>query len=198
MEKEATNLQTWIGIILFLFFAITLVTSLVMWSLRNGISPMPSSPKAKKAILSMIPEKSPGTIYELGCGWGSLLIPLAKQHAECHIIGFETSFIPYWFCRLRLAFLRLPNVNVQRQDFYFTSLEGASLVVCYLYPEAMRKLKYKFLAELDPKALIISNTFAIQEWIPKKVIVLNDLYHSKIYLYQLPELLNDFQANSAT
>ena len=56
--------------------------------------------------------------------------------------------------------------------------------VCYLYPGAMRQLKEKFIKELKPGTMIISNTFAIPGWIPQQVWEVNDLYKTKIYRYE--------------
>jgi hypothetical protein len=52
-----------------------------------------------------------------------------------------------------------------------------------LYPEAMKRLRYKFEEELKPGALVISNTFAVPGWQSMSVIELEDLYRSKIYKY---------------
>ncbi len=58
------------------------------------------------------------------------------------------------------------------------------MVVCYLYPGAMRKLKDKFEQELAPGTLVVSNTFSISGWKPINVIDTHDLYNTHIYLYE--------------
>ena len=134
-------------------------------------------------MLAFLPDTE-GPIYELGSGWGHLLWLLAKRYPKASIIGIESSFIPYLFSRLLFSIFPKKNLVIKKVNFYKTNLSDASLVVCYLYPGAMTKLKKKFKTELKPGTFVISNTFAIPNWKPEKEIVLDDLYSSKIYLYR--------------
>lgn len=174
-----------IFIIILLVLILAIGVSIVVWSIKNGISPMPTSPKVKSSLLSILPEKFEGTIYELGSGWGTLIVPLAKKFPNCRIVGFETSPFPFWFSRLWLKMLGLPNVHLMRKDFFSVNLSDASLVVCYLYPGAMKRLKGKLEAELQPGTLVVSNTFAIPGWSSEKMLEADDIYRSKIYLYKM-------------
>ena len=70
--------------------------------------------------------------------------------------------------------------------FQTTSLDGAEVIVCYLFPEGMRSLKDKFEEELKPNTLIISNTFRLAGWEPEEVITLNDIHQTPIYCYRVP------------
>jgi trans-aconitate methyltransferase len=165
-----------------------IVASLVFWTVKNGISPMPTAPRAKHAIISVLPAVN-GSVYELGSGWGTLVFPLADHYPNCQVTGIESSPIPYWVSRLQQLFYSYPNLAIERADFFHYDLSGAQLIVCYLYPEAMRQLKYKFQKELQPGAWVVSNTFAIPGWIPEKVVTLDDLYHTKVYLYHLDSVV---------
>ena len=144
---------------------------------------MPSSLKAKRCLLSALPQPLHGKIYELGTGWGTLLFPLARQYPDCQVVGFETSPIPYLVSRIRQLYCRLPNVVLERRDFFSVLYGDADLIVCYLYPGAMRKLQVKFDRELKPGTWVVSNTFALPGWTPVSVIEVRDLYYSKIYVY---------------
>jgi len=145
---------------------------------------MPSSHKAKQAILSLLPDEFQGNIYELGSGWGTLLVHLAMKFPDSQVLGFETSPLPYYLSKLRLQGKNNSNVSVVKLDFFSMPLGEADLIVCYLYPGAMSRLKSKFETELKPGTLIVSNTFAIPGWTPEKVIEVNDLYKTKVYLYR--------------
>lgn len=175
------------GVAIFLFFSLIIggALSLVVWSVYNGISPMPTSPKAKECLFALLPQELQGKIYELGSGWGTLLFPLAVKYPSCEVIGYETSFLPYWVSIIWLWSFPHPRTRILRQDFFNVSLNDATLVVCYLYPKAMEKLKVKFENELKPGTFIISNTFGIPNWKPLVALDVCDLYHSKIYLYQI-------------
>ena len=136
---------------------------------------MPSSSQAKKAIYSLLPLEVEGTVYELGAGWGDILKELSTHYPR--VIGYELSPLPWAISALRTK-------KCLRKDFFEADLSDAGLIVCYLYPGAMRKLKEKFEKELKPGTLIISNTFQIPGWEPKQIINLRDLYRTPIYFYE--------------
>jgi Methyltransferase small domain len=160
-----------------------ILISIVIWSVRNGISPMPSSKRARAILLAAIPQRFSGTIYELGSGWGTLAVPLAYHFPESKVIALESSPFPYYFSKARCFFYLPKNLHFQRINFFSTNLSDANLVVCYLYPGAMQLLKKKLENELRPGAIVVSNTFAIHGWYPEKIFEINDLYKTKIYFY---------------
>jgi hypothetical protein len=187
-------MMIWIEIITLGILMLTLLL-IVMGSILTGISPMPSTAKAKRQLWTLLPSQIKGTVYELGAGWGTLAFPLAKHFSDHPIVAFERSPVPFLFCFLRHFIQRYPNLSLFYRDFFQTSLQDAGLVVCYLYPEAMRQLKSKFEKELQPGTWIISNTFAIPGWEPHQIISVSDLYHTKIYLYRVPNNLPDEEKN---
>lgn len=172
-------------IFLFLIFSMGLAISIVIWSIRNGIAPMPTSFKAKRALIQSLPPTVSGCVYELGAGWGTLLLPLAHRYPYSEVTGFETSPLPFFVTRCRLSLNRVTHAKVLRRNFYKADLSDAGLIVCYLYPGAMHKLKPKFEGELKKGTWVISNTFAIPGWKPLQVVEVSDLYRNKIYVYQV-------------
>lgn len=168
----------------FIAISIACVLSIVYRTLRNGISPMPSSRVATGEILQLAASTSPKKIYELGAGIGTLLLPLAQTNPIVTAIGYESSPIPFAISWTRIKIKGLPNAQIARQDFFEADLSDADLIVCYLYPKAMEKLRPKFERELKPGTYVISNTFSIPGWTPLKTIKTNDFYHTKIYLYK--------------
>jgi len=162
-------------------FIVWFLGSIVIWTLINGISPMPTSSKALLKIQEILPDVN-GPIYELGSGWGTLARMLSRKYTHQQVIGYETSFFPYWISRL---FCSQNNVTLERKNFFKVDLSKATLIVCYLYPGAMRQLKEKFTKELKPGTHIISNTFGIPGWIPKQVCEVDDIYKTKIYRYEI-------------
>lgn len=146
---------------------------------------MPSSVKAVKKILEIAPDQITGPIVELGSGWGTLAFPLASRYPDIQVIGYETSPFPFLFSKGRQILNPQPNLKFYRRDFYQDKFREPGLVVCYLYPGAMKILKSKLEEELRPGTWVISNTFAIPGWKPLKVCELEDMYKTKIYLYRV-------------
>ena len=102
------------------------------------------------------------------------------------MVAYELSPLPYAFSRLRQRLAPRPNLQLVREDFLRASFSGASAVVCYLYPGAMRRLAPKLSAELAPGTRILSHTFALRGWKPLRTLVVGDLYRTPIYLYEVP------------
>jgi hypothetical protein len=91
--------------------------------------------------------------------------------------------IPYVYSYILNKAFNSNRLVILRKNFYQASLTDANVVICYLYPEAMKRLRYKFEDELKPGTLVISNTFAVPGWQSMSVVELEDLYRSKIYKY---------------
>ena len=161
--------------LIFTLVLIATLVSIVWYTVKLGISPMPSSLKARRAVQELLPDVR-GPVYELGAGWGSLL-GIMGRYTDVRV--YELSPVPFAVAWLRAA----KNVKVVRRDFFEVDLGDAKLVVCYLYPGAMVKLREKFERELND-CWVISNTFAVPGWKPVKVIVLDDWYKTRVYLYK--------------
>lgn len=167
--------------------SVTLVIGFsIVWStLRLGISPMPSSKKAGDAIIKLAGETGSGPIFDLGSGWGSLLIPLSKRYPQRQVVGYEMSVMPWLIAVSLKHLLRLKNLEVYRGDFLRTDLSAGSVLICYLSPSSMTAVSEKLNAEGESAKFIISNTFALPSRQPEKTIRLNDFYKSPVYLYRL-------------
>jgi 16S rRNA A1518/A1519 N6-dimethyltransferase RsmA/KsgA/DIM1 with predicted DNA glycosylase/AP lyase activity len=146
---------------------------------------MPSSNKAYNTMMTLAEETGTGTIVDLGSGWGNFVIPMAMKCPQRQIIGYELSLLPWLISSSLKKILGLQNLTLYRQDFYQADLSKASVVVCYLFPEAMSKIKDKISNELHQLNFLISNTFALPSHKPCKVMKLDDFYHSPIFLYNI-------------
>jgi 16S rRNA A1518/A1519 N6-dimethyltransferase RsmA/KsgA/DIM1 with predicted DNA glycosylase/AP lyase activity len=166
-----------------------LIGGSIVWStLALGISPMPSSKKARKAMLQLVHETEMetgnGAIFELGSGWGNLLIPLAEAYPQRRIVGYELSFIPWLTTVVLKKILGLTNIQVLRQNFLHADLNSASIILCYLFPGGMQGIQNKLDSKTGKLEYLISNNFSLPSHKPSKIIELNDLYKSPIYSYK--------------
>lgn len=205
-----------IGILLItLFLAMTIVWT----TMHVGISPMPSSEKAYRAMLKLTQDTGDGPIYDLGSGWGTLVIRMAIKFPKRQIVGYELSLLPYLVSLSVKRLMRLENLNLYRQDFIMADLSGASVLLCYLYPDGMSKLALlidaqskdklsrstsshrqsnsKYLSSDTPHfhnrckpEFVISNNFALPSRKAEKEIRLDDLYRSPIFRYKLDHSIN--------
>jgi hypothetical protein len=134
-----------------LLIAFALGVSILVFQALTGVPPHSSSASEgadvvallKKAGLEKVGLEKVGTaeqavVYELGSGWGSLVIALARAFPDARIRGIEISPLPYWVSRLRTR--NLPNVHLHRGSFYDCDLTDARAVTCYLMTRPMPRL----------------------------------------------------------
>lgn len=168
-----------------LITAVFITGSLIYSSITLGISPMPTSNKAYNTMMKLVDETGTGSIIDLGSGWGNFVIRIAKNNPHRKVIGYELSLLPWITSTLIKKVLNLKNLTLYRQNFYNVNLSNSSVLVCYLYPEAMEKIKNKLLLEQTKVDFLISNNFALPSHQPYKIIRLDDFYKSPIYLYKI-------------
>lgn len=109
------------------------------------------------ALLKQASLKDDAIIYDLGCGWGALVMALALAFPHARIRGVEASPLPYWVARFRTR--GLPNVVLQRRNFYHCDLQDADAVTCYLMTKAMPRLGSFLDNSLKPRTPVVALTF---------------------------------------
>lgn len=175
----------WYVSMILIALVILIGTSIVWYTVRIGISPMPSSAKATAAMLQIMPPRVVGTIYEMGAGWGGMGIALARKYPDRAVVGYELSPIPARFAQIRARLFGVANIEFRRADFMAADLRDAGLVVCYLFPGGMKTLTSKLTKELADGTTVVSNTFRLPNWQADETITLSDIYKTPVYRYQL-------------
>ena len=155
---------------------------------RVGISPTPSSGKARDVMIELMADTGTGPVYDLGSGWGGLLIRLARKYPDRKIVGYEVSLVPWLVSVCFKKILGLGNLEIYRRNFLQADLSGADVLVCFLHTDGMRQLAQKLTAEEGFNGFLISNYFALPSCQPEVSMQINDLYQSPIYCYRLGEL----------
>lgn len=172
-----------------LALALLIIAIVFVPTLVTGSSPVPTSGKVRDTIIQVLPERLPGSsggvIYDLGSGWGGMAFALAKKYPDHQVMGLEVSPLPWCVARLHLLVHPHHNLKFQIADYNRRNLSDASLVLCYLLPEPMLKLRPKLEAELVPGALVVSNTFAFREWHALDDKMADDIYNSHVFLYEI-------------
>lgn len=165
-----------------LILCLMVLLSLTRWSLTLGITPTPTSPKVKASLLNALPETTQGTVYELGCGFGSLLKLLNQRYPDNPVIGIERSPLPNLVSKLRTTGRK--QLKVQKKNLFEYDLENAGLIVCYLHRAAMERLAKELPERLEKDCVIVSHTFRLPGWTAEKTLYARDLYRTPVYIYQ--------------
>lgn len=161
------------------------IVSVLWFTLKTGISPMPSSLQVRLVVQKASEQANDGSIVDLGSGWGTLLFAMAKQYPDRQLIGYELSWLPWAYSRIVVAVCRMQHVKIYRSSFLDADLSASSLLLCYLHPEGMQALQQKLSDDQHVHALLISSTFAFSDISPSHTIRVDDLYQTPVYLYQL-------------
>jgi hypothetical protein len=126
----------------------------------TGVPPMSSNAAEARDVITLLkraglPDRA--VIYDLGSGWGSLVVALAHAFPEADVRGIEISPLPYWVSRLRMRTLR--NVSLHRGDFHKCDLSDAQAVTCYLMIKPMPRLAGLLDRALAPGTPVVSLSF---------------------------------------
>jgi hypothetical protein len=143
-----------------LFVVASLCLSLVIFQLITGVPPMSSGASEAADVVALLKQASlpnHAIVYELGSGWGSLVIALATAFPDAQIRGIETSPLPYWVARFRTR--KMSNVVLKRANFHDCDLRDAHAVTCYLMIKPMPKLAALLDRMLAPGTPVVSLTF---------------------------------------
>ena len=126
----------------------------------TGVVPMSSNPAEAADVIALLKEAGlpeQAILYDLGCGWGMLVSALARAFPQARIRGVEISPFPYWIARLRTW--NLPNVHLQRGNFFDCDIRDADAVACYLMIRPMPKLAAFLDTTLKPGTPVVSLSF---------------------------------------
>lgn len=143
---------------------------------------VPSNTSALNNLLANVDLSDRKKFYELGSGDGKVISKIAQKYTDMECIGIEYNYTAYLLSLFRNLFLER-KVKYFRKDFFKVDLKDADVVFTYLFPDVMQKLHEKFKKELKPGAIVISNTFAINDMEPISVYK-GKGYLNTIYIYK--------------
>lgn len=174
--------------LLFFLLLIAILSFLWIFSIYFGLfsaAPwVPVSKKDLKRVLLLAALKNGDILYDLGSGDGRAIIK-AVQNYQIRAVGFELSILLYLWAKLNIWILGLnKQAKVKFRNFFKEDLGQADVIICFLMPKAMGKLRDKFEKELRPGVRIVSYSFSVPGWQPVKID--RPAPRDKpIYLYQM-------------
>jgi 16S rRNA A1518/A1519 N6-dimethyltransferase RsmA/KsgA/DIM1 with predicted DNA glycosylase/AP lyase activity len=144
-------------VLLFLIFVYTM-----FWPPDSPWAPWwRTNEKTANAICKLAKINKNDVVYDLGCGDG-VLVNVAAKKFGAKAVGIEIDLSRYIFARIRTSLNGLSKqVKFKRNNFFKEPLSGATIIVVYLVPKTLEKLKTKFLKELKPGTKIVSFRYKI-------------------------------------
>lgn len=144
---------------------------------------VPTMSEFINGFFELTPVSPSDVVYDLGCGDGRLLFAaLEKGAGRCVGIDIDPKMIAKARRSARQKGLE-SQITFIEDDFLNRDLSEATMIFCYLFPEALRALKPKFERELKPGTRIVSEVFTVPKWKENKVIEVN---RKNFNLYVMP------------
>lgn len=150
---------------------------------------IPTHPDHVEAFCKLAPLSLGDVVYDLGSGDGRLVFAALRAGAG-RAVGVELDASLVKAARNTAIKKGLADrAQFVNSDVTGVDLSPASVVFCYLTPEASAELSPKFARELRPGARIVVESFPIPGWVPAKTAVRGyvDYYETNcFYLYVVP------------
>jgi SAM-dependent methyltransferase len=146
---------------------------------------VPSPMRVVHRMLELAEIKPGELVYDLGCGDGRTVIT-AVQNYSARGVGIDVDPARIEQAKKRAGSL-LGQVKFRRQNIYRTDLRNADVILVYLLPSLLKKLKPR-LRNLKRGARIVSHAFEVPDVAAYKTARLashNGLSHD-IYAYRIP------------
>lgn len=112
------------------------------------------------------------TIYDLGCGSGSLLFAFADRYPHARCIGYDVALFPL-LIGIIIKILhpkKYRNVHLRFGNFFTKDVHDADIVVAFLmqkaYPNFFRYLQ----TQITPSTMIILEAWPYPEYSPTQII----------------------------
>jgi SAM-dependent methyltransferase len=139
-----------------------------------GQAPAPYLPTAAEVVEEMLVLSGIGErdlLFDLGCGDGRIVIAAAQRFGACAVgVDLDPERIRESVDSTRRAGVT-DRVRFHEGDLFETDLSEATVVMLYLHPPLLSRLRPKLLAELRPGSRVVSHDFVIPEWPPDQSVI---------------------------
>lgn len=134
------------------------------------VPPLPTSSSVIPFLLKEIENHQKKVFIDLGCGNGKVLLAIKKRYPETQVIGYEKWPSQFLMAKAKNLFAKT-KARIFYKDLFLADLKNADIIFCFLMPFFMPRLGKKLKEELKSGALIICNSFSLEnDWQPIKII----------------------------
>jgi SAM-dependent methyltransferase len=144
----------------------------------------PTPRAAYGLLLAELPTDRPFRFLDVGCGFGDLLLFLAKHRPHASFVGIELGPLPCLVARVKARMQKSDNVKILYRDMWSFPISDCDYVYTFLSPAAMDKIWEKVSREMHPGSTFISNSFAVPIQADEEPVI-RDQRASKLYIYRI-------------
>ena len=156
----------------------------------GNVAPYYPTPVSVVRLMLEAAEIEPGeVVYDLGSGDGRVVILAARDH-EAKAVGYELDPKLVESSRRQIAEMELgERATIVAADLYTADVERADVIMVYLLPRALARLRPLLEKKLKPGARVVSHDFLIPGWEADETLAMDEtneidgLPHT-VYLYK--------------
>lgn len=165
-----------LSVILFLLLLLSMV-----WPPDSPWAPWwRTNTKTAKAICKLVNVDNKDIVYDLGCGDAEVLLQAAKRGAKG--VGIEIDPFRVFVAKARVFINNFDDkIVIKRDNFFNQNISDATVIIVYLVPKTLERLKTKFLKELKPGVRIVSYRYEIN------LPLVADDKENNLRVYKLPK-----------
>lgn len=176
----AAALPPWIWLALF-----SLLVAVYWSTFRTQVPLYLSSTKVRQALVTLLPQGH-FTFMDVGSGVGGVLTDLSAARGDGEYHGIESAPFPWLVSWLRIRAGGHRNCHAHLGSLWNQDLAAYDVVFAYLSPVPMAALWAKVRREMRPGTTFISNSFTVAAVAPDRVVQVDDLQHSRLYIWTQP------------
>lgn len=171
-----------VSILILILLVILLYLLSMVWPPDSPWSPWwRTSPKVARIQCTLAKIRKGDVVYDLGSGEGVALMIAAKEFGAIGV-GVEIDPFRVFTSKLSIKAAGLSDrLKIYRKNFFDVDISDATVVIMYLIPKTLARLRPKLLKELKPGTRIV--TFVYQIDLP---LIAKD-EKNEVYVYEIPK-----------
>ena len=127
---------------------------------------VPTPPEVVDRMMELGGVSSQDTVYDLGSGDGRMVIRAARQY-DAYGVGIEIDHERVVKSRKNAKKAGVTDqVEFREKDFFKADFSEATVLLLYLLPDKLDKLKSKLVDEVEPGTPIVTHDFQFDGWEP--------------------------------
>lgn len=155
-----------------LFFIVFVIIGTMAWGSLLAAPWVPTLSAQRKLLVENLEIDAAPTVYDLGCGSGSILFEFANRYPNAKCIGYDVALFPLFIgliVKLRHP-VKYKNVSLRFGNFFKKHFSDADVVVAFLMQKAYPKFITTLKRELKPTALIAMEAWPLPDIEPIQTI----------------------------
>lgn len=168
------------------FFVLVSYFAYVLWTMRRELPYVPTPYSMIRRMIALAKIQPSDRVIDLGSGSGRIVLEVARQY-PVSVVGVELSPLLLAAARLRqVCTPRRGTVAWEKKDFFTYSLDGVTVVFCFLITSVLVRLAPRF-ETLPNGARIVSYKFPVPLSTAWQAQVVHPGKNDSIYLYTKAE-----------